>query len=190
MLEAVRSTKNVVENSRGEDIVIEPSKIKEEFEQVESENYRFRTYLKNRADIDELDEQFLELHNELFKSYDCSKCRNCCKEYSITFEETEIDQASKLLKITKKGFMDKYIEETINGYDLKAKPCYFLTENGACEIEKCKPEGCREYPFTNRPERLLSLLSIVDFASVCPVVFEMLERLKKMYNFKKRKRYI
>jgi len=46
--------------------VIEPSKIKEEFQKVESENYKFRTYLKNHADIDELDEQFLELHNELF----------------------------------------------------------------------------------------------------------------------------
>jgi Fe-S-cluster containining protein len=176
-------------NSRGEDIVIESSKIKEEFEKVESENYKFRTYLKNRADIDELDEQFLELHNELFKNYDCSKCRNCCKEYSITFEKTEIDEASKLLKITKKEFMDKYIEETINGYDLKGKPCCFLTENGACEIEKCQPEGCRDYPFTNKPERLLSLLSIVDFASVCPVVFEMLERLKKTYGFKRRGRY-
>jgi Fe-S-cluster containining protein len=174
-----------VENSRGEDIVIEPSKIKEEFEKVERENYKFRTYLKNHSDSDELDEQFLELHNELFKVYDCSKCRNCCKEYSITFEENEIDQVSKLLKITKKEFMDKYIEETINGYDLKGKPCYFLNENGACEIEMCKPEGCRDYPFTNKPERLLSLISIVDFASVCPVVFEMLERLKKTYGFKR-----
>lgn len=184
-----KNTKNDVENSRGEDIVIEPSKIKEEFEKVESENYKFRTYLKNRADIDELDEQFLELHNELFKNYDCSKCRNCCKEYSITFEETEIEQASKQLKIAKREFMDKYIEETINGYDLKGKPCCFLTENGNCKIEKCKPEGCRDYPFTNRSERLLSLFSIVDFVSVCPVVFEMLERLKKTYSFKRRGRY-
>ena len=185
----VRSTKNVVENSRGEDIVIEPSKIKEEFEKVERENYKFRTYLKNHADSDELDEQFLQLHNELFKVYDCSKCRNCCKEYSITFEENEIEQASKLIKITKKEFMDKYIDETINGYDIKGKPCCFLTENGACEIEKCKPEGCIEYPFTNKPERLFSLLNIVDFANVCPVVFEMLQRLKKIYGFKTRGRY-
>lgn len=59
-------------------------------------------------------------------------------------------------------------------------------KNGACEIEKCKPEGCREYPFTNKPERLFSLYSIVDSASVCPVVFEILERLKKIYRFKRR----
>jgi len=169
--------------------VIEPSKIKEAFKKVEDENYAFRIYLKNHADPDEIDEQFLELHNELFKDYDCSKCRNCCKEYSATFEEIEIEPAAKLLKITKKEFMDKYIGMTVNGYEVKGKPCRFLTENGACSIEECKPEVCREYPFTNKPERLHSLLSIVDFANVCPVVFEMLERLKKIYGFKRRRRY-
>lgn len=98
-------------------------------------------------------------------------------------------EASKLLKSTKEEFMDKYIEEIINGYDLKGKPCCFLTKKGACEIEKCKPEGCRDYPFTNKPERLLSLISIVDFASICPVVFEILEKLKKIYAFKRRGRH-
>lgn len=165
--------------------MIEPWNIKEAFAKVEKENYKFRIYLKNHADVDELDEQFLKLHNELFKEYDCSKCRNCCKEYTVSFEENEIEQVYKLLGITKEEFMDKYIEETVAGYDLKEKPCCFLAENGACEIEECKPEGCKGYPFTNEPERLFSLLSIVEFSSVCPIVFEMLERLKKIYGFKR-----
>ncbi len=63
---------------RGMDIImIEPSKVKEAFKKVEDENYSFRAFLKNNADIDELHEQFLKLHNELFVNYDCSKCRNC-----------------------------------------------------------------------------------------------------------------
>lgn len=78
------------------------------------------------------------------------------------------------------------VEMAVNGYEVKEKPCCFLTENGACEIEKCKPEACREYPFTNKPERLFSLYSIVDSVSVCPLVFEILERLKKIYGFKRR----
>lgn len=166
--------------------MIEPCNINEAFAKVEKENYKFRIYLKNHADVDELDEQFLKLHNELFKEYDCSKCRNCCKEYTVSFEKNEIEQVYKLLGITKEEFMNKYIEETVEGYDLKEKPCCFLAENGACEIEKCKPEGCKGYPFTNEPERLFSLLSIVEFSSVCPIVFEMLERLKKIYGFKRR----
>lgn len=165
--------------------MIEPSRIKDEFKKVEKESHRFRTYLKIHADEDELDEQFLELHNELFKNYDCNKCRNCCREYVMTFEESDINSVAKELKITKDEVINKYIKITGNGYESKDKICCFLNEkDGTCKIENCKPEGCREYPFTNKPERLFSLLSIIESASVCPVVFEMLERLKKIYRFR------
>ena len=169
-------------------MMIEPLKIEEEFEKVEHQNFAFRTYLKNHADSDELDEQFKRLHNELFKDYDCSKCRNCCKVYSITFEETEIKTIANLYKMTKEEFMDEFIEINLNGYEVKGKPCCFLTENGDCKIGKCKPEGCRDYPHTNKPDRLFSLYSIIESASVCPVVFEIIQRLKKIYDFKRRKR--
>ena len=59
--------------------MIQPNKIKDEAEKREDENYKFRTYLKNHADEEKLDEQFLEYHKELFADYDCSQCRNCCK---------------------------------------------------------------------------------------------------------------
>lgn len=145
--------------------------------------------MKNHADSDKLDEQFAKLHKELFANYDCSKCRNCCKLFSGDFNETEIEPAAKLFEISKEEFIDKYLEMGVDGYDAKGTPCCFLTKNGICKIENCKPEGCRDYPFTNRPERLSSLYSIIDSASVCPIVFEMLERLKREYNFKMRKRY-
>jgi len=51
--------------------MIEPSRIKETARRYEDENFRFRTFLKNRADPDELDRQFAELHNELFLRF-CS----------------------------------------------------------------------------------------------------------------------
>lgn len=167
--------------------MIEPSKVKEEFNRIEDENYAFRAYLKNHADIDELDQQFLKLHKELFVNYDCSKCRNCCKEYSASFEEHELATVADFLKISEKEFRDNYIEEEFGEYQLKKRPCCFLKEDGSCGIEVCKPESCQGYPFTDRPERLFSLLSIIESASVCPVVFEMLERLKKEYRFKRRR---
>ncbi len=169
--------------------MIEPSKVKEAFKKVEDENYSFRAFLKSHADIDELDEQFLELHNELFVNYDCSKCRNCCTEYSASFEEQELAPVATYLKMTEKEFREKYIKEDIGEYQLKKRPCCFLKDNGQCEIESYKPISCKEYPFTNRTERLLSLLSIIESASICPVVFEMIERLKKEYQFKRRKKY-
>ena len=169
--------------------MIEPSKIKDAFKRIEAENYAFRTYLKNHADENELDEQFLKLHKELFVSYDCSQCRNCCKEYSASFEEDELIRISDFLKVTKKEFIKKYVNEEYGDYQINVKPCCFLKEDGGCAIEPCKPDSCRDYPYTDKPERLFSLSSIVQSTSICPIVFEMFERLKDEYKFKKRKIY-
>ena len=45
--------------------MIQPDKIQAEARKKEKENLKFRTYLKNHADEDELDRQFLRLHKEL-----------------------------------------------------------------------------------------------------------------------------
>jgi len=169
--------------------VIDPLKLKAASNRVEDDNNAFRAYLKNHADMDDLDARFLELHKELFLSYDCSKCRNCCKDYSASFKEYELGPVAAFLKMTEKDFRNKYIKEEFGSYQLDAIPCCFLKENGGCELEACKPASCKDYPYTDKPERLLSLLSILDSASICPVVFEMLERLKQDYRFKRRKRY-
>lgn len=170
--------------------MIEPSKVKEAYNRIGAENDDFRLYLKEHADKNELDEQFLKLHKELFVNYDCSKCRNCCKEYSASFKEDELGQISAFLKMTETDFMQKYVNEELGDYLLNGKPCCFLKEDGSCEIEACKPNSCRDYPYTDKPERLFHLLSITESTGICPVVFEMFERLKDEYKFKRRKEVV
>ena len=165
--------------------MIEPSKVSDAAKKRESENVKFRTFLKNRADSDELDSQFLALHNELFAGYDCCKCNNCCREFNTTVREDEIDSISAFLGLTKQEFAEKHLVQSAEGYEIKA-PCCFLNENGACAIQDCKPAECRDFPHTNKPERLFSLLGVLSFAEVCPIVFEMLERLKRIYGFRAR----
>ena len=46
--------------------MIAPRKIKFEAEKKRNENYEFRIFLKENADAGELDEQFRQLHKELF----------------------------------------------------------------------------------------------------------------------------
>ena len=169
--------------------MIEPSKVKDAFNSIEVENYAFRAYLKNHADENKLDEQFLKLHKELFESYDCNQCRNCCKAYSASFEKYELGQVSAFLKMSENDFIQKYVNEEYGDYQLNVKPCCFLKEDGGCAIETCKPNSCRDYPYTDKPERLFSLLSIVQSTTICPIVFEMFERLKDEYKFKRRNRY-
>ena len=46
--------------------MLHPRKLPYYAEKNEKTNYRFRTWLKNHADPEELDEKFFRLHQELF----------------------------------------------------------------------------------------------------------------------------
>lgn len=164
--------------------MIAPSKVNAAAKKLEKENLRFRAFLKNHADDDELDRQFLRLHNELFAEYDCCKCGNCCWAYSTALSEHEIGSIAAFLGLSRQEFLEKYLSESAEGYEIKA-PCRFLNANGECAIQECKPEECRAFPHTNKPGRLESLLGVVSFAEECPVVFEIIERLKDTYNFRR-----
>lgn len=154
----------------------------------ENENIQFRSYLKIHADEKELDEQFLRLHNELFEEYDCNRCRNCCKTFYGNIPEKDIQKDAEYLRLSKEKFVDVFLQkDKKNGeYLTKHKPCDFLQENGECRLGDCRPENCKKYPYTDQPERLESLLSVLNAIEVCPVVFEIYERLKEEYGFKAR----
>lgn len=164
--------------------MIDIKNLKELSKKKEEQNYRFRTYLKVHAEEKELDKQFKKLHEKYFKIYDCKKCRNCCKEIGISMDEVELDKICKYLKIDKEKYINDNLEEKYGEYTFKGKKCHFLYENNKCQVEKCLPRTCKEYPYTDHEERLFSLASIVSNASVCPVVYEILEELKREYNFK------
>ena len=168
--------------------MIVPRKVKDAAKQKEKENIRFRTFLKGNADEKVLDQQFSDLHAEFFSNYDCSRCRNCCKEFHGTFSHEELDKCATSLGITKDDFIKTYLKESVSlgEYETKNRPCDFLLASGECKLGESKPKGCIEFPYTNKPERLWSLYSVLNAVSVCPVAFEIVERLKQMYGFKPR----
>lgn len=164
--------------------MIAPEKVQEAARLLEKENCRFRRYLKDHVDEDRLDGQFYRLHRELFDTYDCSKCRNCCKVFYTVLCQEEIPPIAASLGVDNQEFIAKYLAEGSDGYRL-SPPCPFLSPEGRCDIADCKPGECRNFPYTDQPGRLWSLYSTMSFAEVCPVVFEMLERLKDLYHFKR-----
>lgn len=167
--------------------MLAPRKVQFEAKKKEKENLAFRIYLKCNADEEELDHQFLKLHNELFKDYDCSRCRNCCKMYYGQVPKADLERDAEYLKISTEEFKERFLvgEEKEGQYQTKHKTCDFQQENGDCKLGECKPEDCKKYPYTNQPERLQSLYSVLDVVSVCPVAFEIYERLKAEYGFEK-----
>ena len=164
--------------------MITPNNVREAALKVEEENHRFRRFLKTHADEEELDQQFRSLHKELFASYDCSKCRNCCRFYDVSLENEEISTIAAAKGLTPDAFCKQFLSDGLLGYEIK-KPCPFLREDGQCEVEFCKPSECAAYPYTDRLGRMGSLLNIIASAEVCPVVYEMLEQLKDTYHFRK-----
>ena len=146
------------------------------------QNYKFRRYLKGHADELELDRQFKMLHEKYFKDFDCSKCRNCCKRLGVSMSEIELDKICKYYNLDKSNLINNVLKEEYGEYI--ASPCPFLNNDNSCKIEKCLPKSCIEYPYTNKSERLYSLLGVVKNSEVCPVVYKILEELKTIYNFK------
>ena len=169
--------------------MIKPHKINEAAKKYADENINFNAFLKNRANRDELDRQFCDLHNEIFirDEYDCCKCANCCKSYDIRIEQDDIPAIAEYLEQAESDFIEKYLKqdnEETDVFIIKDKPCVFLEADGKCRIYGVRPSVCKDFPHTKKPDRLFSLMGVISFAEDCPVVFEIIERLKHIYKFK------
>lgn len=170
--------------------MIAPEKVRAEAKKKENENMAFRTFLKGHADEKILDQQFAELHEALFANYECDRCRNCCKLYHGAIPQEELAKDAAYLGMPQERFMAQYLqkESAEEGYLTKHKPCDFLEPDGSCKLGEHKPKSCADYPYTNKPERLWSLYSVLDAVEVCPVAFEIFEELKQEYGFRYRRR--
>ena len=104
-------------------------------------------------------------------------------------DEEDFEKDAEYLGITTEQFVEFFLEKARFdvGYQTKHKPCDFLMEDGNCKLGECRPDNCKKYPYTNQPERLFSLLGFLDTVSICPVAFEIFERLKKEYGFRARR---
>ena len=159
-------------------------------------NYVFKTV--GNVDIDDSDggtsqvantcyDKWKEiLEKELFAGYDCSRCRNCCKMYRGSIPEEDLARDAEYLGLTKEQFIEKYLADRDgeNRYQTQNAPCDFLDEDGNCRLGDCRPESCKKYPYTDQPDRWGSLYSVLDVIEVCPVAFEIYERLKKEYGWR------
>ncbi|MDR2649183.1 MAG: YkgJ family cysteine cluster protein [Clostridiales bacterium] len=169
--------------------MVKPTEVKNKAQQIAEQNYKFRAFLKSCTHDDKLDAQFLELHEGLFADYDCCKCNNCCKSYNIILDSGEVKRLSEFIGLAEGVFAAEYLidadPEDEKPFKFKANPCAFLNDDGRCLIQNCKPEVCTGFPYTDQPHRLSRMYSVIEHAEVCPVVYEILERLKVMYRFRK-----
>jgi Fe-S-cluster containining protein len=159
---------------------IDLNRFKEISKNKSEENKKFLHRLK-KQDARKTDSAFHKAHEEVFAETDCLTCANCCKTTSPIFYQTDIERASKFLRIKPGDFIEKYLRvDEDKDYVLKSSPCAFLGSDNYCSIYESRPKACREYPHTDRKKMVQILDLTYKNTLVCPAVLEMVERLKKI----------
>lgn len=145
-----------------------------------SENKKFLQGLA-RKDQRAVDKEFHNAHDEVFSQTDCLACANCCKTTSPIFYPADIERAARALGIKPGDFVERYLRiDEDNDYVLLSAPCPFLLNDNHCRIYEDRPKACREYPHTNRKKMTQILDLTYRNTLVCPAVFQIVERLKKL----------
>lgn len=143
-------------------------------------NKKYLLSLKKK-DPRKVDDAFHELHEEVFEEIDCLTCANCCKTTSPIFYDTDIERLAKHLRMKPVEFADQYLKIDDDGDQvLKTAPCPFLGDDNYCHVYEARPKACREYPHTDRKKMVQILELTHKNTQVCPAVFEIVERLKKV----------
>jgi len=159
----------------------------------EEENREFRTYLKwNRKLSDKrLDRLVSELTDNVWADIDCASCRRCCKELRPEFTEKEQQRLAKRLGMSVEQFREQYLKyddtEDEPGWRTRHTPCPFL-DGTRCSVHEDRPKQCRDYPYLYEPDFSFRTIGMIERTFTCPVVFQVMEELKKHLGFRYRRR--
>ena len=145
----------------------------------DDDNYWFLRGLKQRSPK-KVDRIALELHQEAFSILDCTKCANCCRTLRVVVTDDDIPRIAAHLGMAPDAFIATYLErdEEEVCYRIKTSPCPFLGAASKCTIYDVRPEKCRGYPFTDKPDFPSLSITHANNAVVCPAVFYLVEQMK------------
>jgi len=147
-------------------------------QQKDKENKSFFKQIK-RVKPKVLDQKMHQVHQEVFACTDCLKCANCCTTTGPLFTDKDIGRIAKHLKLKPSELTQMYLRiDEDNDYVLQQVPCAFLGEDNRCSIYDVRPKACREFPHTNRKKQHQILNLTQKNVTVCPAVYQMVERLK------------
>ena len=140
-----------------------------------------RFYDKNRQRLMKMDREILQLHEEISEEIDCLKCGNCCRTLGPLILPKDVDAVAKSLRMKPADVINQYLRTDEEGdMVFQSMPCPFLGSDTYCGIYENRPKACREYPHTNRKKFYQIYTLSMKNAAICPIVFQVLERLKEL----------
>lgn len=156
-------------------------KIEELSQQREDENWDFRCFLK-RADLSvaKIDSIVHSLYREVAAQIDCTQCGNCCKVIQPNLTKADIKKLASRQQLSTQDFRAGFLreDEGAEGVVFKVQPCPFL-ENNRCSVYDNRPSDCRSYPHLHKRDFVFRMNQANSNYSICPIVFNVYEGLKR-----------
>ena len=147
--------------------------------QKQKEHRKFLATLKKKAPKN-LDKIVQEVHTEVFREIDCTRCANCCKILGPLFTEADISRIAKHFRMRLPVFEDMYLRvDEDNDKVFKSMPCPFLGEDNLCSIYDIRPKACREFPHTDRKKIYQINHLTIQNTLICPAVYLFVEKLQE-----------
>ena len=128
-----------------------------------------------------------ELAGECSKQVDCTQCGNCCKLVIMVTPE-DMRRLCSGLAIPEDQFKEKYLQRKDEvTWCIASRPCVFLKDK-MCTVYPFRPDACRRFPYLDLDylcvnRRKLPVEELVGFSSACPIIFNILQELKKRLKF-------
>jgi len=151
-------------------------------EEKKDENWRFRSFLKRCGlNSEELDAVVHRHYEDVASQIDCRECGNCCREILPTLSKDDVIDLATGLRISLEETLERYLVRNETGdFTFNQLPCPLL-EGNVCRVYEHRPENCRSYPHIQKKEFVSRLAQAVGNCSICPIVFNVFERLKEEF---------
>ncbi|MFO7966389.1 MAG: YkgJ family cysteine cluster protein [Archaeoglobaceae archaeon] len=164
------------------ELIKDLGRIEEVCKDKQNENWIFNVILKHRVPK-ELNSIVNKLYREISSQIDCKKCANCCKSLRVRLDNEDIENFCKGLGADPDGFREQYLAKCETGeYIFNTMPCPFL-ENNLCSNYEHRPKKCRSFPHLDKDDFIIRLADISLVYPICPIVFNLYERLKNDIDF-------
>ncbi len=160
-------------------LVKDPKEVARRAETLAESNWAFRAFLKMTSmSSDEVDAAVHRHYEEVARGIDCCTCGHCCREMGPVLIESDVERLAKVVELSPAEYSDRYTAMDGGDRVFNQRPCPFL-EGNHCSVYEHRPQDCRSYPHLQKDGFTSRLAGIVQSCSVCPITFNVYERLKE-----------
>ena len=162
----------------------DPARIKVLAERGRAETVRLLVFLEHgpiaRSDVDG---RLRDLYARVRSEIDCTLCANCCRELPVALSSEDARRLAEHLGQSVRDFRAAHVRIQHHRAVFAELPCQFLAGT-LCACYPARPAACRSFPHLDRP----NLRRVVGDAGTCPIVYHVLECLKRELGNRWRRR--